>query len=147
MGGSKVKQNKKMMRGMRLLVANLLRSKTTAMASPTLGSEDERQKEVRRQKLKDKSKRREEKALMNHSSDGQLSQSDVSLNHTTPAVLNIPTKIDTTTAVCNAGGLNPRNSQCTERHEAHASRMSEDVAKVFQCAVEEDKSTLVRKTW
>lgn len=143
MGGSKVKQNKKMMRGMRLLVANLLRSKTTAMASPTLGSEDERQKEVRRQKLKDKSKRREEKALMNHSSDGQSSQSDVSLNHTTPAVL-----IDTTTtAVCNAGGLNPRNSQCTERHEAHASRMSEDVAKVFQCAVEEDKSTLVRKNW
>ncbi|XP_030828367.1 uncharacterized protein LOC115919231 isoform X1 [Strongylocentrotus purpuratus] len=141
-GGSKVKQNKKMMRGMRLLVANLLRSKTTAMASPTLGSEDERQKEIRRQKLKDKSKRREEKAFMNHSSDGQSSQSDVSINHTTPAVLKNPTKIDATTAVCNAGGVNPRNSQCTDRHEAYASRTSEEVAKVFTFAVEEDKSSL-----
>nr|XP_054751659.1 synphilin-1-like isoform X1 [Lytechinus pictus] len=135
-GGSKIKQNKKMMRGMRLLVANLLRSKTTAMASPSLGSEDERQKDVRRQKFKDKSKRREEKCLLNQSLDGQSSQSDASLNHTPPSVLKIPSEVDSTTAAFKVARV-----KCTDRHEAY-SGINEEADKVFRVAVEEDKSTL-----
>ncbi|XP_072173847.1 uncharacterized protein [Diadema setosum] len=136
-GGVKGKQNRKVMRGMRLLVASLLRSKSSpAMASPTLRGEEERQKDLlRRQKMKEKSKRREEKALVRQASEGYGSQDSVSLvSNATPVV--VPS------SVCSRGVELDNGQRNSPKWDTYLSGLDEQTARLFHIAVEEDRNAL-----
>ena len=138
-GGSKLKQNRKMMRGMRFLVANLIRNKSSSMASHSLGGEEERHKELRRQKAKEKSKRREEKVLLRQSSDGQSSQGSCSSTHSTSAASDSSLRWSSN----GRSPGDPRDGPHPRRWDSYTAGMNEETSKLFRIALEEDKHALV----